>query len=114
VGRIAVLLDQADLGDMALPLAMEALPQTLLLPIVSSLIISLTPFGTVAGFSGFTANTAIATLLHKVQSFPREPIPALHCSIIFCQVDRDKIRSGSHRGVFVLHELQEDLPLVIP
>jgi hypothetical protein len=114
--RIAALLAQAVLGDMPSPLAMKALPQILLFPIVVSLFISLIPPWTFAAFTGFTAitTTTFATLLCKVQSFWSEPIPSLDCSFLFNEHGDDLIGRGSHHGIFVYHELQEWFPLVIP
>jgi len=56
----------------------------------------------------------LSTHLCKEQSFWREPILSLECSFHFDGLGDDLIWRGSHRGVFVLHQPQEDFPLVIP
>ena len=100
---------------MPSPLAMKALPDILLFPIVVSLIISLIPPWTFAAFTGFTAiTTTFATLLCKGQSFWSEPILSLDCSILFDELGDDLIGGGGHRGVLVHHELQEDFSLFVP
>jgi len=110
-----VLLAQAVLGGMPLPLAMKALPEILLFTIVVSLMISLIPPWTIAASTGFTAiTTTIATLLCKEQSFWSEPILSLDCSFLFDELGDDLIGGGCHRGVFVHHEHQGDFPLVVP
>ena len=108
-----MLLAQAVLGDMPSLLAMTALPQILLFPIVVSLMISLIPLWTFAAFTGFTINT-FATLLCKEQSFWSEPIPTLDSTFLFDELGDDLFRPGGHCGVFLHHSLQEDCPLVVP
>ena len=110
--RIASLLDQSVLGGVPSPLAMKALLEILLFPI--DLIISLIPLWTSAAFTGFTAITTFATLLCKEQSFWSQPIFSLDCSFLFDELGDYLIGGGGHRGVFVHHELQEDIPLVVP
>jgi len=109
LGRMAALLAQEVLGGVPSPLAMKALPEILLFPII--LIISLIPLWT---FADFAASAAFATLLCKEQRFCSEPILSLDCSFIFDELGDDLIWDGGHRGVFVHHELQEDYPLVVP
>jgi len=48
------------------------------------------------------------------QSFWSEPILSVDCSILFDELCDDLIDGGSHRSVFVHHELHEDIPLVVP
>jgi hypothetical protein len=113
------LLAQAVFGGVPSPMAMTALPEILLFPIVLiiSLIISRIPLWTSAAFTGLTAITTIttfATLLCKEQGFWSDPIPSLDCSFLFDELGDDLIGRGGHRGVFVHHELQEDFPLVVP
>jgi len=119
VGRlwtIAALLAQVVLGDMPSPLAMKALPQMHRFPIIFSLIMSLIPPWTFAAFTSFTAinTTTFATLLCKEQSFWSEPILSLDCSFSFHELGDGLIWRGGHHGVFVHHELQEGLALVVP
>jgi len=98
-------------------MAMEALPQILLSPIVLiiSLDICLIPLWTFAAFTGFTAiATTFATRLCKVQSFWSEPILSLHCRFHFDKLGGNLIGGGSHRHIFVPYDLKEDIPLVVP
>jgi len=109
--RIAALLAQVVVGGMHLPVAMKALPEILLFPIVLiiSPIISLIPLWTSAAFIGFTAITTIttfATLLCKEQGFWSDPNLSLDCSFLFEELGANIIGRGGHRGVFVHHELQ--------
>jgi hypothetical protein len=97
---------------MPSPLAMKALPEILLFPIVLiiSLIISLIPLWT---SDDFAASAASATFLCKEQSLLSEPILSLDCSFLFDELGDDLIGCGSHRGVFVHHDLPEDSPLIV-
>jgi len=110
---IAASLAQAVLCDMPSPLAMNALPQILLFPIVVSLMISPISLWTFATFTGFTITT-FAILLCKEHSFWSGPILSLDCSFLRDELGDNLIRRGGHRGIFVNHELQEDFPLVVP
>jgi hypothetical protein len=108
-----VLLAQAVFGGIPSPLAMKAIAEILLFPIVP--IISLIPHLTSAAFTGFTVSTTtIATLLCNEQSFCSEPILSLDCSVIFDELGDDLIGCGGDRRVVFHHELQSDFPLVIP
>ena len=107
-----MLLAQAVLGGVPSPLAMKALPEILLFPIIVSLIISLIPLWTSAAFTGFTAITT--TFLCKEQSFWSELILSLDCSFHFNELGDDLIGCGGHRGAFVHHEHTEDFPLIVP
>jgi hypothetical protein len=89
-------------------LALKALPEILLFPIV--LIISLIPLWTSAIFA---ASAAFATFLCKNQSFWREPTLSLDRRFLFNELGDNIIGRGCHRGVFVHHESLEDIPLVI-
>jgi hypothetical protein len=97
------LLAQAVLGGMPSPLAMKALPEILLFPLVL--------LWTSAAFTGFTAITT--TFLCKEQSFWSEPYPSHDCSLVLDELGDDLIGGGCHRGVIVHHEHQEDFPLVV-
>ena len=104
---------------MPLPLAMKALLDILLFPIIVSPMISLTisliPLRTSAEFTSFSAiATTFAIFFCKVQSFWSEPILSLDCSVHFDELGDDLIGRGGHRVVFVHHYLLEDFPLVIP
>ena len=77
-----------------------------------SLIISLIPPWTFAAFTGFTAITT--TFLCKEQSFWSESFPSHNCRFLFNERVDDLIGVDGHRCVFVHHELQEHVPLVVP
>ena len=113
---IAALFAQSVLGGMLSLLAMKALPEILLFPIVLmfSLIISLILLWTSGAFTGFTAITTFSTLLCKEQSLWSEPIFSLDCSFLFDELGDYLIGVGSHRGMFINHELRDDFPLVVP
>jgi hypothetical protein len=112
-----VLLAQAVLGGMPSLLAMKPLPDILLFPIVLiiSLIISLILLGIFAAFTSFnTITTTFATFLYNEQSFWSEPILSRHCRFLFDELGDDLICRGGHCGIFVHHELKEDIPLIVP
>jgi hypothetical protein len=109
-----VLFAQAVLGDMTLPLAMKALVQILLFPII--LIISLIPPWTFAASTSFTAitTTTFATCLCKEQSLQSEPILSRDCSFLLNKVCDDFVWRGGDGGAVVHHELQKDIPFAVP
>jgi len=103
--RITALHAQAVLGDMPSPPAMKAHPLILLFLIIH--IISLIPLW---AFAAFAATTS---LLCKAQDLWSEPIRSLDWSILLNVLGDDLIWRGGYPGVYVPHELKEDIPLIV-
>jgi hypothetical protein len=105
-----VLFAEAVLGDMTLLLAMKALVQILLFPIILIIsLFSLISRWTFLAFTGFTTIitiTTFATLLLTEQSFWREPSLSLDRHFLFNELGDDLIGHGSHCGIFVNSEVQ--------